>query len=184
MNKTIVLLLVMALLGYGRNVQHVQISYSLPDSIEKCFEENGVQLRQLPNKPINSDRYNFQVNRNLNPFYLRGDFDNDKKPDYAISIKKTNTEDDGILMCFPHKSQSIILGFQNPLTRSDGHKYHSFGVEAWLVEENGVVIRMHDDGSEESVKLLGEGIVIEWPERGSGLIYWDGEQFRWFHLSG
>jgi hypothetical protein len=40
----------------------------------------------------------YKINRDLNPFYLRGDFDGDKKADYALAIVESKTAKKGILI--------------------------------------------------------------------------------------
>jgi len=45
-----------------------------PEAIENCLQNSAVKGR-------------FVVNLKTNPYYLRGDFDGDGEPDYALSIK-------------------------------------------------------------------------------------------------
>src|SRR5688572_14527832 len=61
------------------------------------FQSNlPVELEDLYNQEKIKSFYSIRTD--LNPFYLRGDFDGDSKQDYALSIVQRKTDKKGILI--------------------------------------------------------------------------------------
>ena len=79
----------------GENALH-------PEAVENCVQNHAVKGR-------------FIVNFKTNPYYLRGDFDGDGEPDYAVAIRGKKTMRNGVLICTARK-QVFVLGADNPLT--------------------------------------------------------------------
>ncbi len=67
------------------------------------------------------------------------------------------------------------------LRASDGFVYREFDFGAWHVFDETQIPESEGEGSPPSPK--GEPILILWPEATSGLIYWDGEKYSWYHQS-
>ena len=56
------------------------------------------------------------INKLTNPYYLRGDFDADGMPDYAVAVKGTRSGRNGVLFCLSRNSV-IVLGADNSIDR-------------------------------------------------------------------
>ena len=71
-----------------------------PEHIDKCLKS--------------SEASSVEVNTNLNPYYLRGDFDGDGKADYAIAVRGRKTARNGVLVCVGN-GRVFLLGADQPL---------------------------------------------------------------------
>jgi len=117
----------------------------------------------------------FEINA-MNPFYLRGDFDGDKKADYAITVSERKTGKKGIIIYHPSSKKHFVIGAGRELATRQGDDYG--WMDAWEVYckkdvELGV-------GESKKIKLIGEAILITKLESSSGLIYWDGKSYQWY----
>lgn len=133
------------------------------------------------------DRY--EISTTLNPFYLRGDFDGDGVPDYAVLVTNRTTKVTGIAVVRSRAREVEILGaggikLQKAAT-ADGSPsalIDDFGwVQAWHV-----VRREHlkpTAWDKPVTQMIGEGMEVERPEASSALIYWDGNRYRWLQDS-
>ena len=147
----------MAFLSGARSMQSYALLFGVPPEIHKCLK-------------LVASRY--QLNDRSNPFYLRGDFDGDGKPDHAVLITNTK-EERGIAVCRTVGTKPEILGA--------GSVFHqmadlTFGV--WRVFAKGLVERGVEAGP--PPLLRGDALLLIWPESASGLVYWDGRAFRWY----
>jgi hypothetical protein len=106
-----------------------------------------------------------QVDFRLNPFYIRADFDGDGKADYAVLVKKG--KDRGIVVCRAAVAKGTVIGSGVPF-----NEWRDLDFSAWAAYEK----RAAGSGVP---RLLGEAIWLEWGERGSGLVYWNGHKFVW-----
>ena len=123
-------------------------------------------------------RTTYKINKDLNPFYLRGDFDGDRKMDYALAIVEIKTEKKGILIYHIGTKLHFILG-AGKLIR-DGYENDDMDwMDAWKVYDKKIV--EHGVGETKIIKLKGEGINADKLESSSGVIYWDGKEYRWYH---
>jgi len=115
----------------------------------------------------------YAIRTDLNPFYLRGDFDGDKKHDYALSIVDRKTNKKGILMCHTGTKTHYIIGAGKSLSDGKGGDDY-YWMEAWKVYVNKDV----GIGAGETTKitLKGEGILATKLESASGIIYWTGKR--------
>src|SRR5258708_32048430 len=66
-----------------------------------------VELRELYYQKIKG---NYSIRKNLNPFYIRGDFDEDKKQDYPLIIVERKTDKKGILIYHSGTKTYFIIG--------------------------------------------------------------------------
>ena len=139
-----------------------------PESVENCLQNPGVKGR-------------FFVSFKMNPYYLRGDFDGDGEPDYAVAIKGRKTMRNGVLICTARK-QAIILGADNPLSPPFSNMpADNFVAPHWQVltrEETKSLGKFATTVPNPLPAPKGETIAMIW-EDGISLIYWDGEKFRW-----
>lgn len=163
----LMLSMMITLLGGGQQ-QNVNL-YAIPEAVELCFEKN--HLYDL-----------YAISDHINPFYLRGDFNGDGKADYAVLTREKSTEKKGIVICHSSTHSIYVLGAGKPLKRSDGYEYVDFRFDAWRVFGKQKVWKGQAEGP--PPQLLGEAILIIWEEAGSGLIYWTGSNYAWYHLAG
>lgn len=110
------------------------------------------------------------ITSRLNPFYLRGDFDGDGRPDYAVLIARDNGPK-GIMACLSSLRRPVVLGAGAPFG-----DMNDLDFDAWRVYPKGPIKR-----SEAAPPVLrGDAILMIWEERASALAYWDGKRFRWY----
>ncbi|HWG48084.1 MAG TPA: hypothetical protein VN669_00240 [Candidatus Acidoferrales bacterium] len=131
----------------------------------------------------------YEISTKLNPFYLRGDFDGDGKPDYAVLITNRATKILGIAILRSRAQHVDILGAGGIRLRraptADGSPamlIDNFGwVDAWHVVPKEP---LKPTGWDKPVSpMVGEGIEVEKTEASSALIYYDGESYRWLQDS-
>jgi len=122
----------------------------------------------------------FEIGTWLNPFYLRGDFDGDGSLDYAILVKRRSDSKKGIAIWLSGKSSSgiIVLGAGTKARAGGGETDDWDFFDSWQVYGKRPVLRGVGEGK--PPKLIGEAILVERTESASGLLYWDGKQFRWY----
>ena len=131
---------------------------AIPEDAKPCLEHRaaaGVILKSTPN-----------------PFYLRGDFDGNGRPDYAFAVKEKHGKKQGILIC---RSGNV------PEVLAAGKKFRlgdDLPFDTWQVYRKRPVQRGVDGGP--PPKLIGEAILLIWEEKASGLIYWTGRSFAWY----
>ena len=119
----------------------------------------------------------FKVNRDLNPFYLRGDFDGDKKMDYALAVVEIKTGKKGLLIYHSGTKKYFTLGAGTIIR--DGYESDDMDwMNAWEVSDEKMVEQGVTDLK--PPRLIGEAILAQKLESSSGLIYWDGKEYRWY----
>jgi len=128
----------------------------LPPRVAECMKHAGPS---------------FEIDYRLNPFYLRGDLDGDRKPDYAVLVKKGPNR--GIVVCRSASLKALILGAGSAFNRMADLDFAS-----WEVFDKRQVQQGAGEGR--PPKLIGEAIWVEWSERASALIYWTGRTFAWY----
>ena len=120
----------------------------------------------------------YAADGSINPFYLRGDFDGDGKPDYAIRVKSRTGAKSGIAIWLSSQARFAILGAGVPFKVS-GSLVSSIDIlNCWQVYGKRNVERGVEAGT--PPHLLGEAIVAGKCGSASGLIYWNGESFVWY----
>lgn len=133
------------------------------------------------------DRY--EISTTLNPFYLRGDFDGDGVPDYAVLVISRRTKATGIAVVRSRARHIEVLGAGGIKLRvaalPDGSPPHWIddftGYDAWHVAPKQ---RLKQTGWDKPVtQMAAEGIVTERTEASGGLVYWDGKRYRWLQIS-
>jgi len=114
---------------------------------------------------------------NTNPYYLRGDFDGDGRPDFAVAVKGTKSKRNGVLICLA-SGVRVILGADNRTTPpfSDMHD-DNFVAPNWQVATRSDILAFRKTNRNVSVPK-GESILMVW-EDGIHYIYWDRTKFRW-----
>lgn len=137
---------------------------NLPDNLRDFYEQEKI-------------RTNYKINRDLNPFYLRGDFDGDKKIDYALAVVESKTNKKGILIYHPTTKKYFLAGAGTSITDRHGDDYR--WMDAWEVSDEKIVGQGVTNLG--PPKLKGEAILVQKLESSSGLIYWTGTEYRWYH---
>jgi hypothetical protein len=160
MTKTIILLaakvIVVTTIACGQNPY-------LPEDLKSFCEQD--KIKSL-----------FEINTVMNPFYLRGDFDGDKKVDYAVAVTERSTGKVGMIIYFPIRKNYLVIGAGVGLSNRPGDDYG--WMDGWEVfckkeVEKGV-------GEKETIRLKGDAILVVKLESSSGLIYWDGKKYLWY----
>ena len=110
----------------------------------------------------------------LNPFYQRGDFDGDGRPDYAVLVRHARTGKRGI--AFVHRASAAVHVVGAGTSIGNGGDDLSW-MDAWRVLERGAGSRGAGGGA--PPKLRGDGLVVEKTESASAVLWWDGQRYRW-----
>jgi hypothetical protein len=120
----------------------------------------------------------------VNPFYLRIDFDSNKKIDYAIRIVGKNTKTEGLLICIDGETPYLfgkLAKSKIPLTDVEGDNFLTDNWDAVTKEEMKSLPTYSPKGkNKEGANAKGEAIVFLFPIDGVQHIYWDGKAFRSF----
>jgi len=116
----------------------------------------------------------YEIAFTLNPFYLRGDFNGDGKPDIAVLVKNKQSGKLGIAICHGEKNEVFLVGAGTSI--GDGGDDFSW-MDVWQVRPKHSATGNAHDGM--PAKLIGEGLLVEKSESGGALIYWDGKSYRW-----
>lgn len=130
--------------------------YNVPKSVDKCIKSIGAT---------------YNISGRINPFYLRGDFDGDGKPDYVVLIKSKNQN--GVAICRSGSQVAVVLG-----AGIEFHKMKDLRFDAWQVYSKSPVEQGVGEGR--PPRLLGEAILLTWEDSASALIYWNGRRFGWY----
>lgn len=118
---------------------------------------------------------NLEFSYHLNPCYLRGDFNGDGESDIAIMVRSISDGKIGIVVCHYGLQDVHVLGAGSEFGRG-GMDFSWSNI--WSVYRKGEVPRGVEQ--ETSPTLLGDALELEQSESGGALIYWDGEQYRWY----
>jgi hypothetical protein len=136
---------------------------NVPEEVHSCFERNSLLAK-------------YEFSGQVNPFYLRGDFDGDGKADYAVAVTdKTAAHKAGVLMCSSSTPQAQVLGAGTDFAGED-----VFDFDAWEVHPKSSV---REGVSGPPPTLGGESILIQLDETANGIIYWDGKKYAWYALA-
>lgn len=150
--------------------------YNVPPNSELSWPESA----SLPDWILHADTNNelsttYALSSEMNPFYLRGDFNGDGQLDLAVYIIKKETGITGIAIFHKNKEEYFILGA--------GHKIGRVGdfnwMDAWQIYDKGKVEPGMEEGPPPT--LLGNAIYVEKTEAFSAIIYWDGKAYQWYH---
>lgn len=139
-----------------------------PEHIRRCLERDSIGTK-------------VEILYGHNPYYVTGHFDGDRRLDYAVAVKGPKTRRNGVLICAGNR-KATILGADNlsdpPF--SDMPKDNFLAPEWWVVSREQAIIDIRRNHNIKSGFPLpvGEAIEMVW-EDGSGLVYSDGQRFRW-----
>jgi len=114
-----------------------------------------------------------------NPYYLRGDFDGDGRPDYALRVRRSGSGT-GVLICGGNGA-AFLLGAGLGGKRFSDMEGDKFLAPQWEVATKADVsaLKAFQRNVPHPIPAVkGESIAMVW-EDGIALIYWDGSAFRW-----
>lgn len=111
----------------------------------------------------------------VNPFYVQGDFDGDRRLDTAVLVKERKDGKIGIAIVLASAAKAHILGAGQPA--GNGGDDFSW-VDAWYAYPRGEVAR--GAGAAAPPTLRGDALWVEKTESASAIIFWDGTSFRWY----
>lgn len=111
-----------------------------------------------------------EVDRRMNPFYLRGDFDGDGRPDFAVLVRNDVSGKQGFTFCLSTRPKNpILVGAGTAVAMEGGRAVDHFPlIDVWGV----AVLR----GSRR------EALYLEKAEAGSGYFSWNGRGIVWTQL--
>jgi hypothetical protein len=113
----------------------------------------------------------YAINDKLDPFYVRGDFDGDGKPDNAVVVNRRREQ--GILVCRSGAASPLVLGAGVAF-----NDMKNLDFTAWRIHsKNQRVARGVGQGR--PPVLTGDALVLEW-ESASAIVYWNGKRFVWY----
>ncbi|MDD5542403.1 MAG: hypothetical protein PHX83_04450 [Acidobacteriia bacterium] len=120
----------------------------------------------------------YSVSGRINPFYLRGDFDGDGKPDYAVQVVARKDRSRGIAIWLSSQKKIFVLGAGHLFKFSASESTDFEFINVWQVYGKRLVEHGVDAGP--PPELVGEAIHVGKRESASGLIYWNGKLFLWY----
>ena len=103
------------------------------------------------------------IDFSTNPFYLRGDFDGDKKIDFVVRTKGPTDKEDRLVILRGKGKELWIDGADLP------------ALDGWYVVERGTKIGAGATGGKPP-KLRGDAIMVMKAESSSALVYWNGKK--------
>jgi hypothetical protein len=148
------------------------IDWNLPDGPQKVLEKTHTLAQ-------------YDLSDAVNPFYLRGDFDGDGKPDYVVLVVNRQSKKRGLAIVRSTSASVDILGAGGIKLRvgsgQESYLLDDFDwMNAWQVEgKHAVGVQL---GREVESKMSGEGIVVEKTESASALILWNGRSYQWVQM--
>lgn len=118
----------------------------------------------------------YKIDTRINPYYLRGDFDGDGKPDFAVMIVGPNSKSTGLAVC-QGDGRSFVLG-AGTTPKFSTKEDDNFLSSDWEVLTP-VEFREYLYDKKAGALAKGEVISLNW-EDGNAYIYWDGKRYCWF----
>lgn len=115
-----------------------------------------------------------------NPYYLRGDFDGDGKPDYVVVVRSQKRGGAGVLVC-AGSGLVFLLG-----SGISGVQFSDMAQDRFIAPQWAVFTKLDVKGLKAFQAnvprpvppVKAESIAMIW-EDGICLIYWDGTRFKW-----
>jgi len=142
-----------------------------------------VQIENVPNEILEQVEKgplanSYVIDGSINPFYLRGDFDGDNRPDFAFRVKSKAGSTSGIAIWLSSLRNFIVLGAGVPFKVSGASVTNLDFLNTWQVFGKATVERGVESGP--PPRLAGDAILAGKSESANGLIYWNGKVFVWY----
>lgn len=139
-----------------------------PELVNSCLEQSEVKGK-------------VELRTTKKPYFLKGDFDGDGFPDYAVAIRGTKTHRNGVIICTT-KNKAFILGADTskdpPFSDLPGD---NFVAPSWKVMSRQEALKIYNYDGNKPVRAAapkGDSVAMIW-EDAICLIYWNGTQYRW-----
>jgi hypothetical protein len=120
------------------------------------------------------------IDHSINPFYLRGDFDGDDRPDYVVSVLPEDVPPG------PPNPRLVVLrgieGDRAAIWLDDAEGLSLPARDGWYVHAERTKVPTSFDGTKPP-RLVGDAFVMMKAESSSALIYWTGTRFASHWLS-
>lgn len=134
----------------------------LPEWVAQALEARDISARYTPSAW-------------LNPFTLRGRFDADSLADCAVTAIENRSGNRGILIVHRGDLSVHVVGAGTELgAGGDDFEW----MDAWQVYERAAVEQGATDDAPPA--LVGDALWVAKTESASGLIWWDGQRYRWY----
>jgi hypothetical protein len=150
-----------------QNIDSNNYEVWIPDSIEQCISK--VKLRDA-----------FGINKSINPFYLRVNFDGNDIADYAILIQGQTTKKNGVIICKDSKETFVfgaIAEREAPVSTFENDNFITPDWEIVTKQETQNIVDT-PGGHKVANNAKGESVAFLFEGGGSVFIYWDGKTFR------
>ena len=166
----------------------IKILFLMMFSALPCFAAWEGELNKWiePNEVIRclktSQTSNLILDTEFNPFYLRGDFDGDKKPDYAIWMRRKAGGIAGIVICAGNSSVHLLgsgITGGKKFSDMDNDDFSPLYWEVATKQETNEMATWKCYVPDPFPKIENESIKLIWREGENTLIYWDGKQYKW-----
>lgn len=113
----------------------------------------------------------YDVSYQVQPFYLRGDFDGDGKADVAVLVKQRSTGKLGVAIIHGANNKVTVLGAGKAIGNGgDNFEW----MDSWKIYSKDRV------ASGTSIpRLHGDALLVSKSDSASALIYWNGKRYVW-----
>lgn len=164
----IILLLPLNLFAQDQAYDLWLLHQRLPDWAEKVFRQNV------------SD---YELSDFVNPFYLEGDFNGDSAIDIVIAVQNNDNQKKGLIIIHQTTHEIYPIGA--------GVTFAHFDDLWWMdifkinYEMNNHELTFQKDGDiadSVQLRLSSTSIYVGKSESSSGLIYWDGQEYKWAQM--
>lgn len=119
----------------------------------------------------------YKFDNRFNPLYLEADFNGDTEIDIAIPIEEIHSGKKGIAIIHGSTTEVHIIGAGKKYKNGSGDDINFFDI--WLVNRN----KINPPGIDETKNLIlkNPSIQVEKSEVGGGQLYWNGQEYEYFH---
>lgn len=115
----------------------------------------------------------------INPYYLEGDFNGDKKMDIAVSIIQRQTKKQGILILHGNSNAFFVLGAGTPFSKG-GANFR--WLDTWKIYRESKLVPGF--GETAVVKLKSDALFVGNSLLANAVIYWNGSAYTWYQQDG
>ena len=112
----------------------------------------------------------------LSPPVIRGDFDGDDRPDYAVLVTQQSSQKRGFLLVFAD-GRTVVAGAGRRVEYGAA-ACRDLNFDQWELHPRSQPVESGDD--QKPLKLHADALLVSCRESASGLFYWDGRGARWY----